>query len=184
MTVNEPEELDDDTIDVDEDAPDEPEAYAPPSEQEWRRTQDALKKANEQAKQYRLAARGRTQTPEADDSKEDLAKAKADALTEAESTWKPRLVKAHALAAFAAAGAKSPERMARLLDLDSITFDDDGNPEGLDDQVEDLKADMPELFTRARGQAPPRGVDGAAKPGGSGRKLTATERQLQRAGLL
>ena len=186
-------DLDDDTIEVDpDDTGAEPEEeYVPPSKEELAKIKEALKAANDQAKRYRLAARSGGPAPAADaagiqeETDKAIAKAKAEAAEEAEKTWKPRLVKAHALAAFAAAGCKSPERAARLVDLDSITFDDDGNPEGLDDQVEELKEDMPELFekTRQRGPAAPRGVDGGPRTPGAPKKLSATERQLQGIGL-
>jgi hypothetical protein len=193
MTTTEPEELDDDTIDVDDDDTPEPEEeYVPPTKAELAEIKAALKKANDQAKHYRLAARsgqpamgpGSDAEGIAAETDKAITKAKAEAVEEAEKTWKPRLVKAHALAAFAAAGCKTPERAARLLDLDSITFDDDGNPEGLDDQVEELKTDMPELFDKPRGRGAPRGVDAGSRAPAPGKKLSATERQLQAAGLL
>lgn len=188
----EPDDLDDDTIDTGPDDTEAEEEYVPPSKEELAKIKDALKAANEQAKRYRLAARSGGPAPAADaagiqeETDKALAKAKAEAAEEAEKLWKPRLVKAHARAALAAAGCKSPERTARLVDLDSITFDDDGNPEGLDDQVEELKTDMPELFekSRQRGPTPPRSVDGGPRTPGAPKKLSATERQLQNAGLL
>lgn len=197
MTTNIPEndpDLDD-TIEVEPDEDDTPaeEPYVPPTKKELDEIKASLKAANDQAKRYRLAARSGQAAPSGagvegiqEETDKAIAKAKAEATEEAEKAWKPRLVKAHALAAFAAAGAKSPERAARLVDLDSITFDDDGNPEGLDDQVEELKGDMPELFDkpRNRGPAAPRGVDGGPRTPAGGKKLSATERQLQNAGLL
>lgn len=189
-TAPEPEEVEDDTIDTGPDETEEPEPYVPPTAEELAELKKALAKANGEAKKYRLAAR--SGSPADDDDDEDTpdpAKARARekalaraAAEQAETTWKPRVIRAHALAALAGAGAKDPKRAARLIDQSDITFDDDGEPEGLDDQVDALKAEYPELFEAAKPKRP-RPIDAGPKTPG-GRKLSATERQLQQAGLL
>lgn len=202
MTVNAPEPDEDlgtdPTVgdDQPDDADDAAEEYTAPTQAEWAAVQERLKKANKEATKYRLRSQGRYREDDEDedDDRPDPAKARAEekkilkrAAAEAESTWKPRLVKAHALAALSTAGAKNPERLARLVDQSQITFDEDGEPEGLDDQVEALKGDYPELFEQQRGSGsrrPTRGIDGGRQGGGGKRALSATEQQLQRAGLL
>jgi hypothetical protein len=133
----------------------------------------ALADANSEAKKYRLRARelrGQQRTAErkADtaptgeqtDQAEAIARAKAEAAEEAERRFKPVAVRSAAMAELVKAGFQNPtegriDRMVHRLDMDDIDVDPDtGRVEGLLDQIIDLKADFPELFTPAEPEKP------------------------------
>ena len=63
----------------------------------------------------------------------------------------------------------------KLIEHDDLDVTDDGEVEGLDDEVDRLKEDYPELFIKRRSggkvETGDRGGDGPRK------KMTATERQ-------
>ncbi|MFD6514200.1 phage scaffolding protein [Rhodococcus sp. NPDC060176] len=65
-------------------------------------------------------------------------------------------------------------KITKLLDLSQIGLDDDGNVTGLDEQIESVKSEFPELFETKR-SAPK--VDAADKPAIK-RQLTSAERLL------
>ncbi|MCD2156024.1 phage scaffolding protein [Rhodococcus cerastii] len=65
-------------------------------------------------------------------------------------------------------------KITKLLDLGQIELDDDGNVTGLDEQIESVKSEFPELFETKR-SAPK--VDAADKPAIK-RQLTTAERLL------
>ncbi|MCW2087807.1 UNVERIFIED_ORG: ABC-type phosphate transport system auxiliary subunit [Rhodococcus erythropolis] len=65
-------------------------------------------------------------------------------------------------------------KITKLLDLGQIELDDDGNVTGLDEQIESVKSEFPELFEVKR-SAPK--VDAADKPAIK-RPLTSAERLL------
>lgn len=131
---------DDDDSDDDDDEDDDAE-YVAPTKAEWKKTQDALKKANSQARKFRLELKQAKNGGSKDGSK-DVEKAVADT----EAKWKPRLVNKAAKAALLAAGASKPDRLIKLIDHDELDIDDDGEVDGLDDAIEELKEDYPELF--------------------------------------
>jgi hypothetical protein len=91
-----------------------------------------------------------------------------------------------ARAALLEAGVK-PARVKgalKLLDLDEIEIDEDGEVIGLDAQVATLKDEWPELFAepdgdqaKKPGARPGRGADGADRKPAPKKELTATERQ-------
>jgi hypothetical protein len=92
-----------------------------------------------------LKAKGADTDKAADE--DAIALARAEARAEAIAEQKPKLIKQAARAAFVSAGLQgSPDRLVKLLDMDDIEIDDDGDIEGLDDQVEELKAEFPKLF--------------------------------------
>lgn len=91
----------------------------------------ALKKANEEAKTYRL---------QANSLKEQL-----DQATAASDSFKAEYVRLKATNALAEAGA-SNTKAARFLDLSRISLGESGELEGLSEQVAALKEDVPELF--------------------------------------
>lgn len=140
------------------------EEFTPPTKEEWARTQAALKKANEQAKTHRLKVQELAKANEDADGK-----AAREAAEQAQAKYKPVAVRAAAKAEFLAAGLNDPKgervaKLSRLLDLDQVEIDDEGDITGLTDQVATIKADYPELFTTPK-QKPPR-LDA------SGRKIT------------
>jgi hypothetical protein len=90
---------------------------------------------------------------------------------------KPGLVKAAARDAFRSAGLLIPEkgdsapaitRAFRLLDMDSVDVDEDGDVSGIDEAVKAVKREYPELFARKGARAVNAGAgsnqDGAGKP--------------------
>lgn len=127
----------------------EPDEWTPPSREEWDRTRKALAAANQEAKDRRERLKELQAKTEDADGK--AAREQAEA---AERRYKPIAVRAAAKAAFLESGLQgvTPERVSkltRLLDLDSIDVNDDGDVSGLDEQVAAIKADYPELFTAA-----------------------------------
>ncbi|WP_158170904.1 phage scaffolding protein [Rhodococcus sp. JT-3] len=65
-------------------------------------------------------------------------------------------------------------KITKLLDLDQIELDDEGNVTGLDEQIQSIKSEFPELFETKR--SVPK-VDAADKPAIK-RQLTSAERLL------
>lgn len=100
---------------------------------------------------------------------------------------KPVIIRSAATAALKEAGLiGEPGRLVRLLDLKTIDveLDDDGEPDidGLDDQIEDLVKDYPQLFAKKRtGAGSINGADRSRRDN-SPKAKSATERQA--AGLL
>jgi hypothetical protein len=153
---------------------DPPEDWKPPTKDEVERMQRALAKANAEAKDWRTKHKALT-----DQHSTDADKAAREQAEAAERKYKPLAVRAAAKAAFLEAGLQggTPERVAklvRMLDLDSIAIDDDGDVRGLDEQVKAVKADYPELFTTPD-KRPPR-VSAGDKPPTNGRVLSTGEK--------
>lgn len=122
--------------------------FTPPTREEWTRTQTALKKANAEAKKHRERAQEIARANE-----DDTAKAAREADEQAQARYKPVAVKAAARAEFLAAGLNDPSgdrisKLARLLDMDQVDIDADGEFTGLADQVASIKSDYPELFEK------------------------------------
>lgn len=132
--------------------------YTPPTKEEWKRTQEALKKANGQAKKYRLEAAKVAQNGSGETSKEV-----EKAILDTEAKWKPRLVNTAARAALLGAGAKKADRLVRLIDYDDLEISDEGEVEGLEVQIQELRNDYPELFGPENGR---RKRPGSADAGG------------------
>ncbi len=143
----------------------------------------ALTKARREA---RAAKRGKTAEPadKPDADKPDVDKAVADATAAAESRWKPRVVRNAARGAFIEAGLVLPKdnadgalaRVVKLLDLDDLEITDDGEVDGLREQVEEIKVDFPHLFTTTTGRTRTGRVDGADKSGqGNGKVKSSAE---------
>lgn len=126
-----------------------PAEWTAPTKEEWDRTQAALKKANEEAKRHRLKARELAKdTDAADDGKAQKA------AEDAEKRFKPVAIRSAAKAALLEAGLNdaSPSQLKRLvgmLDMADIDVDDDGEVDGLDEQISDIKTDFPMLFKTA-----------------------------------
>lgn len=149
----------------------------PVSRAEFAKVTEALKKANAEAKKYRLEAKRLKQAGESDDDKVKREAAEA-AAAETEAKYKKALVNASAKAMLAEAGLKGkPDRFIKMLDLAEIEVDDDGDIVGLDDQIDSIKTDFPEVFdakTRAAGKGDP-----APKGGAAGKKMSSAERIAQ-----
>lgn len=141
--------------------------YTPPSKEEWEKVQKALTKANAQAKRQRLAAKGAT--VEGDDAAQKATEA-------AEARYKPVAVRSAARAAFMEAGltdatAEQVKKLLRLIDMDDVEIGDDGEVDGLEDQIADIKDNFPALFApkdevtaRRRTRIAAAGKNGGARP--------------------
>lgn len=70
------------------------------------------------------------------------------------------------------------ERMIKLLDLDEIEVDSDGEIDGLTDQIEELKKDFPEFFKRQRMKEAVKEVADTKTVGGGAKKAPASETNL------
>lgn len=64
--------------------------------------------------------------------------------------FKDRAIKAEAKLAFANEGIKDSDRFLKYLDLSKISVDDEDKLVGLDDEVNRIKGDFPELFEAKR----------------------------------
>ena len=146
--------------------------YVPPSRDEWERVRRTLaKRKQEKLEVQRQLNELRDKHRE---QETDAEKAIREAEERAEARYKPIVVKKAERAALIQAGAtaavegdkeKSEARLARLLkliDVSDLSVEDDGEVLGLDEQVEGLRADYPELFdtpsrkTKARPTGAPR----------------------------
>lgn len=124
--------------------------------------QDSLKNARRAERAAKRAARGKGRA-----GTDDAEKA-------AEAKYKPIVVGAAARAAFATAGLVSEKgkeavalkRVMKMLDMDDIELTEDGEVEGLEEQIEQIKSEMPHLFARKGG----RRVEGSDRGGSRGGK--------------
>ena len=143
-----------------EDPEPEPEGeYKPPSREEWervRRTMAARKKEKLEVQRQLNELRDKFK-----DQESEAEKAVREAEERAEARYKPIAVRKAVRAALVEAGAtaategdkeKTEARLARLMklvDVGDLSIDDDGEVLGVDEQIESLRADYPELFEPA-----------------------------------
>lgn len=73
---------------------------------------------------------------------------------------------------------KNLKRALKLLDLDSVTVDSDGEIEGLNEQIDELKADFPEFFKRTRMRDAAKEVADTKTVGGGKKNAPASEENL------
>lgn len=135
---------------------DKPDAWKPPTQAEHAKMLRANKRANKQAKEQReklkaleaeVAKQKKEGGGDTDDLEAKLEAAKAEAQESAAGTWKARTVKQAAKAALYAEGLSgSPDRLIKLLDLDDIDIDDEGEIDGLEEQIVELKEEFPDRF--------------------------------------
>lgn len=127
-----------------------------------------LKKANDQAAKLRHRLKESQEgTVNPDDA---VSKAKA----EEAQVWKTRLATQAAITALTAKGVEAPAKLLKLISFENVEIDDDGSViDGLDDQIEELETDLPQLFPRKKGPKAP-GVD-ASTQGKPGKKSTADQ---------
>lgn len=139
------------------------------------RTRAALKKANEEGKKHRLALKEREARDR--DTEGDHERAIREAAEAVEKQWKPKLIKQTARAALVEAGAAgSPERLLKLLDMDALSVDDDGDVVGLESEVDRLKDEFAELFARPEPIRPKARPTGAPKPPPADKPKSSWER--------
>lgn len=137
----------------------------------------SLKKANAEARRYRLQVRemqkaaGESAVEEAEAEAEEkgteltpaqlkraVDKARKEATEAAEAKYRKVAVNAAAQSAFVKAGAKAASvgKLVRLLDVEDVEIDAETGEvtAGLDDQIDGLKEEFPELFAPAEPQKP------------------------------
>jgi hypothetical protein len=96
-----------------------------------------------------------------------LIEAKETAAAEAEARVKAPLIKALAASELRAAGVQQgTAKLVGLLDLAKVELDDEGELVGLDEQIEEMKEEFPNLFAAATGTRVPN-VNGGS---GNGRR--------------
>ncbi|WP_443744620.1 phage scaffolding protein [Streptomyces spinosisporus] len=133
---------------------DEPEPWKPPSEAEWRKTQAALKKSNEDGKRHRLRNKELEDAARANET--DHEKALREAREEGEKKFREPMKRSGVRAALAEAGFASPDRLLKLVDWDAISVDDEGDLIGVEAEVDRVKADYPELLPQDKPKPKPR----------------------------
>jgi hypothetical protein len=124
-------------------------------------------KVKELRKQLREATAAGKEKDQGDDG---------DAEEKAAAKWKPRVVNSAARAALLEEGAVKPERLLKLLDFDELDVTEKGNVEGLEEEVDRLKEEYPELFSKRRSGRRVETGDRSGN-GSTRKKMTATERQ-------
>lgn len=147
--------------------------YVPPSREEWervRRTMAARKQEKLDVQRQLNELRDKYKEQET-----ETEKAVREAEEKAEARYKPIAVRKAVRAALVEAGAtastdgdkaKTEARIARLMkliDVADLSIDDDGEVLGVDEQIDGLRADYPELFEPAAKKTKPRPT-GAPKP--------------------
>ncbi|MEU1787107.1 hypothetical protein ABZ553_14780 [Streptomyces sparsogenes] len=127
--------------------------WKPPTRDEWARTQAALKKANEDAKRNRFKAKELEQQARTGETEHE--KALREAREEGEKRFRTPLVKAAARVALAEAGVNGgTDRVLRLVDMDALSVDEDGDVVGLDAEVDRIRGEYPEFFQAPTKQKP------------------------------
>lgn len=90
--------------------------------------------------------------------------------------FKTRALKAEAKLRLQDQGIKDVDRLTKYIDFDGVTVNDDDSIEGLDEKIESLKGDFPELFD------PKKRVAGTADAGNGTKEvrkpMSATEIQM------
>lgn len=143
--------------------------YVAPTKEEFTKTQEALKKANGEAKKNRLLVK---------ELKEQIAKGGTAVVNNGDDVWKPRFVKSAARAELATAGVTTGiDRLLKTLDFDSVEVDDDGIVSGLDTQIDQLREDFPQLFETKRTYTKRMNIDAADNGNGNSNPKSATELQ-------
>lgn len=151
--------------------------WKPPSEAEWKRTQAALKKANDDGKRHRL--RNKELEDAAREGETEHEKALREAREEGEKRFREPMKKSGVRAALAEAGFTSPERIMKLIDWDAITVDDDGELVGAEAEVDRVKADYPELLPQEKPKPKARPT-GAPRPAAAEKPKSTAEMHAAR----
>ena len=144
---------------ADDDDPDDDPDNGKPIDPELLKARRALRAANKESKARREAAERMKAEWDAQDAAHKSQVAEAQKLAEAaeaarlaaEAKYKPATIKAAAVPALLTAGAKPEraDRLVKLLDLNALDVDANGEVTGLAAQVEAVKQEWPELFKSA-----------------------------------
>lgn len=149
---------------ADDDDDEDKDAAGKPADPEMAKLQRALRAANRESKARREQADKLRADWEAQDKarQEQLAEAQRlseaaeKARLEAEARYKPATIRAAAVPALLAAGAKPEraDRLVRLLDATTMDVDASGEVTGLIEQVAAVKEEWPELFVSDEPEKP------------------------------
>lgn len=196
-------EDDDDDDDVTEDnskLSKKPEAKKPDTNDEVAELKRRLAKtrAESAARRKKIATLEAAATAAKDTSEEAKSAREAEqrGYQEAEKKYHPQLVNLAGRNALLAAGVPSGKvkRALRLIDMDDVEIDDDGEVIGIEDAIDELKDEWPELFAakasaeegeekKVRSSAPKvksSDVNGAGRKGNAKKPLTSDEEMLRR----
>lgn len=97
------------------------------------------------AKDDLVALRNENTTLKESNAAAAAADADKDSTDESE-TWRNRAVTAETKLALGGHGIKDVDRLMPYIGTEGISFDEDGKLTGLDERIEKLKVDLPELF--------------------------------------
>lgn len=128
-----------------------------------------LLKAYEQAKADLVSLRN---------EKKELEKSLEGLSEETVNKWRTRAVKEAARASLERSGLPDAERILKYLNLDDVDFDDKDQLAGIDEKLEEVKADFPELFDTKRRAGRNSADIHASAPAEA--KMTGTQAQLAR----
>jgi len=186
---------DDADADADADAGDDDDVdddWNPPTKTEWERIRAALKNERRDRKKVQREFEDKVKnltTSGSAAAEVEVEKARIEERDKVEKKWLKRTIRAEAAAQFAAQGASATnaERLARMVDLDKVSFDDrDDEIEGLEEEIEEIMAENPEFFRKPKDDDKDTGpvlrrpkIDGASRGsrgGGSTRKMSSAEK--------
>jgi hypothetical protein len=144
--------------------PPEPEPVKTYTAEDFTRMQNALRKEREQHKVTKTQLSEVKKAHETENERRAREMAE-QAAQQAVATIKPQAARAIARAELKAAGINGdPARAVRMLDLDSLELTEDGEIDGLADQIAAMKADYPAMFGKSPSSSstppPPANVNG------------------------
>jgi hypothetical protein len=203
MGASEDDEDEDESDDEDEDESDDEDAddpYADLDEAGLRAKLTEISKSKKRdiarIKRMRAKAKDTTKDKPSDDDKDrkftraELDEMRAEAEESTRTAAHAHVIRHAATSALREAGFEFPadkdarsaklRRALKLMDTDDVEVDDDGEVIGLDDAIDELKSEFPELFGKGaprRQVKRPGNVNGNGKPGE--RKKSVTERQAE-----
>lgn len=114
--------------------------------------QEHIRETRAEAAKYRTRAKEIEEAKRKEQLSEDerkIEEAVSANTQELTSKFEQRLINAEAKRALSEAKIINPQRSLRLLDLDNVSVDDDGNIKGLDKEIEQLTKDFPNLVQGA-----------------------------------
>lgn len=196
-SASEDDEDDDEEDDDEEDDDDDDDPDADKSDDEIRAelkaTRERLAKANASSKKRRLALRKereeaaakKPKAKKSDEDDDDREAAIEAARAEGTKAGTDKAKFSEAKASLIAAGVPKDRaaRAAKMLDLEDLDLDDDGELDGIEDAIDALKADMPEFFSgsrRRRGSSLPEKRDRDGEGGKRKERLSTSEMQARR----
>lgn len=198
-------EDDDDDDDDDDDEDDDPDADKDEAtiRAELRAVRQQLKGVNGQSAKRRAklkdlttkleqaqadkVTKGKRRKDDDDDDELDVEAIREQARIEGRKAGDDRVKTAEVRTALSMAGVNDPKaltRLARMVDLTDLDLNDDGTVDGIDDAIDELKADMPALFKPRRKRESIAGEGDRDGSSGSGARKAKTPSEQQAATLL